>query len=798
MPLHPPTSLLLDNGLTVHLQHRPHLKHAAAWLRVAAGSHDVPTAWPGLAHFLEHLFFLAPAQPADGQGLMAFVQRQGGQVNARTNERCTDFFFEVPPGAFAGGLRRLCGMLAAPCLGLPEQRREREVLHAEFIAWQRAPATGHEQWLHGPLNPAHPLRGFHAGNRYSLTVPNPAFQQALRDFYQRYYQTGQMTLCLAGPQPLERLRALAEDASRPLRAGVAVAQQPPPALMTVPAGAGPRADVGTLHLVFACEGLPAGDQAALDFLATWIASPHPGGLLDECRRRQLASSLALKVRYRFAGQALLDIELGLSAQGRQATGQVAALCLDWLECFRDRADWPGLREEYALLEQRRLSVAGALETARQSIERPGPTGLDESGRRALGRLLEQLRAKNLIHPLEQPLATVAPVAWQSPPPNRFLRAATRRAGNVPALPAMRCLPGPMPGNQQAAVRLRWQFAERAPSSLLAVVDGALATLKAQAAQAGFVLALSGTGREWTLSCSGVASALPELLGDTLAVLRCPGSEAWQEGPLAPTPLIPIRELLAQLPRQLTDPMALEGDAPLATPDALHSLWAAAHWEGLVMGLERVHWRALADVLQQTPGIPLSGPAALNPGLPARHWRHLPTLSSEPAVLVFCPVPDASLASEARWRLLNHLSQAAFYQRLRVELQLGYAVFSDFLQIAGQGGLLFGVQSPTTPVAELLNCIEVFIENLPARIATLDASEFATQQHTLATRFVLDELTLTSATELLWQAHLAGHGDDALDALRQNLLDLRQEALVQAAQTLAAPHARRAILANTSP
>lgn len=116
----------LANGLQVSVRHAPHLKRCAATLRVAAGSHDVPPAWPGLAHFLEHLLFLGTERfPAD-QGLMAYVRAQGGQLNAKTCERSTEFFFELPANAFAAGLERLCDMLARPRLDLAEQRRERE------------------------------------------------------------------------------------------------------------------------------------------------------------------------------------------------------------------------------------------------------------------------------------------------------------------------------------------------------------------------------------------------------------------------------------------------------------------------------------------------------------------------------------------------------------------------------------------------------------------------------------------------------------------------------------------------
>ncbi|NNG64519.1 pyrroloquinoline quinone biosynthesis protein PqqF, partial [Pseudomonas fragi] len=93
----------LNNGLSLSVRHEPRLKRCAAVLRVAAGSHDVPAAWPGLAHFLEHLLFLGTERFPAQDNLIAYVQRHGGQVNARTSERHTDFFFELSADTFAGG-----------------------------------------------------------------------------------------------------------------------------------------------------------------------------------------------------------------------------------------------------------------------------------------------------------------------------------------------------------------------------------------------------------------------------------------------------------------------------------------------------------------------------------------------------------------------------------------------------------------------------------------------------------------------------------------------------------------------
>jgi coenzyme PQQ biosynthesis probable peptidase PqqF len=226
-----PHTETLANGLRVTLRHAPNLRRCAAALRVAAGSHDVPLAWPGLAHFLEHLLFLGTERFPAGQGLMAYVQSHGGQVNARTSERTTDYFFEVPPQAFVGGLQRLSDMLANPRMNLDDQHREREVLQAEFVAWSQDPAAQQKHALFDGLSETHPLRGFHAGNRDSLALEQPEFQQVLKSFHQRFYQTGQMTLSLAGPQSLDELRGMAEAFATVIAQGEKVPQQLPPPLM---------------------------------------------------------------------------------------------------------------------------------------------------------------------------------------------------------------------------------------------------------------------------------------------------------------------------------------------------------------------------------------------------------------------------------------------------------------------------------------------------------------------------------------------------------------------------------------
>ena len=126
--------LRLTNGAELCVAQQPWAERVGICLRVAAGSHDEPAAYPGLAHFLEHLLFLGSRGYGVEQGLMAYVQGCGGQVNASTQARHTDFVCALPAERLQPALARLLDMLRWPLLDGAAQRREREVLDAEYQA----------------------------------------------------------------------------------------------------------------------------------------------------------------------------------------------------------------------------------------------------------------------------------------------------------------------------------------------------------------------------------------------------------------------------------------------------------------------------------------------------------------------------------------------------------------------------------------------------------------------------------------------------------------------------------------
>ncbi|WP_175653443.1 pyrroloquinoline quinone biosynthesis protein PqqF [Pseudomonas sp. Marseille-P9899] len=705
--------LILSNGLRVALRHAPHLKRCAAAVRVHAGSHDAPTEYPGLAHFLEHLFFLGTARFPVEDGLMRFVQRQGGQLNASTRERTTEFFFEVPPAAFPNALERLCEMLANPLLTLERQRAEREVIHAEWVAWSGNTEAQRQYALLRSVSAKHPLSGFHAGNRDSLPIDEPAFQQALAAFHQRFYQAGQMTLSLSGPESLDELERAAREFGKLFATGTRIEQTAPPALLDGPLCV-PPID-GQLDLLFAHEHLPDGADEAIDYLTTWITDTRPGGLPAELRRRGWLEDFSFTALYRFGGQALLHARLKLSPSAE--TVEAEALLHDWLAFFRE-VDHSALLLEYQRLQACRDAGASALELARR--ERPF-TALDQQGQAALRVLLADAGVSR--HP------------WQLPEPEPLLAATLAEAGASPvpagltvslALPAVR---------QYAALYLRLQFEDHAEH-----LRDVLKPLIERASRAAVELQWTRTANTWQLRCAGAPAPVLAVIEQALLQL----DEASPAEPSAEPPLIPIRALMRELPHHVLAP-------------------AAPGWTALSTGFDEAAQNALNLLLANLPGNPMTLPP---PTPPARQWHHYAEASGEAALLLFCPTPD-----ETRGRLLAQLIQGPFYQRLRSELQLGYAVFSAFRQIQGHSGLMFGVQSPNASHEEILSHIRAFLAR--------PTPQLGSAREALAAQLTEPAMANADVAEWAWQTHLAGNDGFTLEPLAATILT-RQQADIDSA------------------
>lgn len=667
--------LRLANGLCVTLREAPGSRQAAALARVAAGSHDEPRAHPGLAHFLEHLLFLDSAGYRQDQRLMPWVQRRGGRLNASTQACSSEYFCEVPAADLREALARLLDMLAQPLLDPDAQRSEREVLEAEYLARSRDADTLIDAALACAVASGHPLRRFVAGRRSSLALESTAFQAALRDFHRRYYQPGNLHLWLQGPQPLDELQALVEGLASAWAGAAPPDRAAPPALS--PGTAGDKAlrlpGVPRLVLGFAAGELDARAEATLEALAARLRDEAPGGLLAWLGARGLVERADLRVLYRGPGQSLLRLTFELLASGCEA--QVEAAFFDWLRGVREQAAVAlcAPAEADAPLEQLRLAARG-LPTAPvadwlATLERQAPIRLYIAAD-AVGNATEAAGFPLCLGPAARPRVTIEAQPW------RF----------APALPA-----GEAPAG---LLGLRWRFPQAPGRAYFLALHEALRPLIAEARRQAVDLRFAAQGGDWSLCLHGPGERLGGLLANALACLQAPPPallERREELLLRERQRraaeLPIRQLLAALPEVL-------GGAASAAPD-----WARARWDLLTRDCRLPAHCVPPGIRSERLPAP-RGAAGLHP------WRYAG--EGEAAVLLFCPLPACEGPGEARWRALARALEPAFQQRLRNELQLGYALYCGFRQVGAWRGILFAVQSPCAEPEALFAHLQDFL------------------------------------------------------------------------------------------
>ncbi|MBV2203955.1 MAG: pyrroloquinoline quinone biosynthesis protein PqqF [Pseudomonas sp.] len=802
-------------GLRVRVLQLPAGSQAAALVRVHAGAHDAPVAYPGLAHFLEHLLFLGSTGYPVEDSLMAFVQGCGGQLNASTRERHTDFFFQLSAENFQGGLQRLLDMLARPLLDPAAQLREREVLQAEYLARAQDSETLCDAAHGTALGSAHPFAAFHAGNRASLPVESAAFQQVLRGYHQRFYHAGALELLVAGPLEPDALLALLEAP----QCRFAARAQPSPSLP--PLHAAPRSarlqlanGRARLEAAFCLDDMPRGSAAALDALASSLQAEAPGSLFSVLRDHGWIDRLRLRVPYWHADQGVVVIEFGLTAEGLAARAGIIDALHSWLAFLGQEAVLTPYWDEYRRVRERSLQVMPPLARLRHWVEPEALLAHEQPDTvyQALREVVVRLQSAPAIltadprpappietagftlHMAAEQLPTITPPTWHwtLPAGNPWLRARPLPSPTQ-AEPALRCV-GSLDANGQGALFLHWRFDGASPGGLWHVLDRALRPAIQTARQAGVELRFEDFGNGWCLSLFGYAAALPVIADDLLKLLSEPPVGAYVDGGrqfgeaarLHGEELL-IRQLIGRLPRLLGS-----ADAAMSVPldkAALSAAWARAHWQALAVGLAPELNDALHAVLGDTHGRPLREPAdATQPWYAGRRlWWCLGEPAAETAVLLFCPLPTRDARQEAAWRALARAMESGFFRRLRSELQLGYAVFCGFRQFGEHAGILFAVQSPSASAGQIVAHIEEFLARLSESLDS-DAAQVPGDS-------ALDDPR--QRAERIWQACLAGQATDHPAQVAAAMRELRPEALRAALATLRNAQGGWCCLANAA-
>lgn len=790
----------LDNGLSVRLHSQPWLNRAAICLRVNAGSHDEPLAYPGLAHFLEHLLFLGGVGFIGEQRLLPFVQSCAGQVNATTQARYTEYFCEVPSGQLDGALARLIDMVSRPLLGEIEQGREREVVHAEFIARSQDATTLVGAALGQALTEGHRCGIFQAGNRETLPVEDAAFQAALLRFHDTYYKSGNCQLSIVAPLPVDELYALAQRHGQCIGEGCVAGRKLPEPMLPLRANylrLNLPGEALSLHIGFALELSDRTLEPALPVLQSKLTDERPGGVGAQGREYGLVKSLDAQVLYHHAGQALLL----MSFRGVASPADTLALLLDWLAFVSANADVDAWFDSYKQIEQKRLHCMSPLALARVWSEPSCCEGetlsallqqLQDPSRRCVlisdDSVLPEWSGAGFPLRMEHTPAFALPARrgrWKLPAANPFHSPEEPIfiALGVPA--ALTWLPAPKVSGAAPAPIAVWQaclnFAEPLGAAfLLNLAKISTRAIHKHLIEVGISLIFEAEPSSLIVTLKGHVSLVPRALALLMPALLQPMAASFSAA-LADVSTnrqsMPIRQLLTVSAELLIEPSAYPQIIDSRILQLRHS---RVRIHALGVGLDHDAQRQITAMFTRV--LPLQSSARAFTVKAGRHWRTC-IAEGESALLLFCPQPEQTAATEACWRVLGQLHQGMFYQRLRSELQLGYAVFCRYQQIQGQRGLLFGVQSPCCSAEQILEHIQAFLQARSDYIDRLDPAELACAVNALSCQWQVQSLDPEGLAEQAWQAHIAGLASEHDQSVQQALQEVSLDALQQAQQAL---------------
>ncbi len=315
--------ITLKNNLDIFIVSNPSFKKSAAAMAIKVGSMNDPKETQGLAHFLEHMLFLATEKYPKLNQYQTFLEKNEGYSNAYTAMKLTNYYFIVNPSAYEEALDRFSQFFIAPLLDPQYIKKEREAVNAEFEKNMLQDNWRAQELRRHLYIKSHPARTFAIGNTESL---KNVTETQLRTFFNRYYQANNMKLVLAGPQDIKTLETLAKSLFDLIPNNTIPSFKAPSKFMD-PKGKYvtmlPIKDTKNLLLFFPTPDLQKfKDNKTYSLINTFISSKEKGSLEHRLKEASLINSLyagAYDEGFTFGGN---FVSFDLTPNGEKQTNHI--------------------------------------------------------------------------------------------------------------------------------------------------------------------------------------------------------------------------------------------------------------------------------------------------------------------------------------------------------------------------------------------------------------------------------------------------------------------------------------------
>lgn len=329
----------LANGLEALLISDPMADQSAASISVNVGSWSDPVAYPGMAHFCEHMLFMGTEKYPNVNAFFTQVADYAGQTNAFTAPHRTVYMFAAQTDGFLTLLDQFAHFFIDPLFNPAFIAREMHNVDQEF-----AKNVEHDGWREYMVfketgNPDHPNQMFSTGNSQTLgNIP----QSALKEWHKQQYGAEKMHLVVYSPLPLEELKEVAAQTfgAVPKSAGVAISTD---GLLSSAQQVGhliaiePIKEQRSLTLSWELPiGLAQDTTQSADLVAYALRRGQKNSLYEKLKKEGLIDTMSTRVdemgskEHRF-----FQISLSLTAQGLQEMEKVVLRCFEAIAGLRE-------------------------------------------------------------------------------------------------------------------------------------------------------------------------------------------------------------------------------------------------------------------------------------------------------------------------------------------------------------------------------------------------------------------------------------------------------------------------------
>jgi insulysin len=199
----------LDNNIKYVLINDKFLDKSYVTVSVNTGHCNNPKDFGGLAHFLEHVLFLGSNKYPDVNYFFNKINEYGGYSNAHTELQITNYYFNVYDNALDEIIDIFSRFFIDPLFNSDYTNRELNAVNSEHLKNINSDIWAIYQLIYYLTDKTSNMNNFHTGSLDTLKKDN--IRDVLIDFYNKYYISNNISVCIASSKSLIDLKKIVID-----------------------------------------------------------------------------------------------------------------------------------------------------------------------------------------------------------------------------------------------------------------------------------------------------------------------------------------------------------------------------------------------------------------------------------------------------------------------------------------------------------------------------------------------------------------------------------------------------------